>query len=99
MKLNDWGFNAVATCSCCDKIDRVVVTCGEIKRFICGLEHVQTIWPDLSPDERETLIGWRSQRYNNERGGQGGPTVGKTMGSVGFHMCGDCWDKQLGEEI
>lgn len=88
MNWNDHPFRATATCSSCDKSSTVVVTCGEIKRFVYGSELVQKIWPDLSADDRETLIGWRSQRHDDSNCGE--PT--------GFHLCGDCWDNQLGDD-
>lgn len=43
---------------------------------------VQHVWPDMPCDKRETLIGWFAQHRSPN----------------GFHLCGDCWDKNLGEE-
>lgn len=87
MEWQDHPFNAIATCTLCNNTDSVTVTCGEIKRFVYGTELVQNIWPDLSTDEREVLIGWRNQRADSSCGER-----------TGFHLCASCWDSNLGEE-
>ena len=93
MKAYDHPFNAIATCTLCNHTDSVTVTCGEIKRFVHGTELVQNIWPDLSTDEREVLIGWRNQRRD------GMVYEGFTQAEAGgFHLCSTCWDSNLGED-
>lgn len=81
MKASDHPFNASATCTMCNAIDSVTVTCGEIKQYLGG-SLVQHVWPDLSCDKRETLMGWLAQHRSPN----------------GFHLCGECWDKNIGEE-
>ena len=81
MKTYDQPFNASATCTMCDAVNTVVVKCGEIKQYLSG-SLVQHVWPDMSCENRETLIGWLAQHRSPS----------------GFHLCGECWDSQLGDE-
>ncbi len=82
MKASDHPFNASATCTNCNTVESVTVTCGEIKQYLGG-SLVQHVWPDMSCDKRETMVGWLAQHRSPN----------------GFHLCGDCWDKNFGEEL
>jgi hypothetical protein len=74
-------YTAHAKCSSCDAIESVVVDIMDANHYLNDDKVlIQNVFPDLSVNDREILIGWRAQKISQQA----------------FHLCGECWDVQLG---
>ncbi len=71
-----------ATCTQCNGVGRVEVDAGVHDRYLLREGVVQTMFPALTPDEREVVI-------NADPPHQNGFT---------YYVCAECWPKLMDEE-